>query len=380
MQFIGDIQLDYSDVLIVPQTTTINHRGEVEVERHFKQLEPDLGMGYIREFKCCPVMNANMTQTGTFEMASKLRLHGMIACIHKFYTAEEINNYFENNGWEGVTFFITVGLRNRDDEIQKLEDCSEHMWSILIDVPNAYIPDVESFVKEIRHHFPDRIIAVGNVCTGDRTQELIKAGANIVKVGIGPSGVCRTRHTTGCGRPQLSAVIECANAAHQVGGLIIADGGFTMPGDLCKAFVAGADICMSGSMFAGCDEAAGEVIKKIYRTNEYECCIETKERVVDGFTLVDEITLPDKPKYETKQFKEYYGMSSFRAQCENYGKKTTTGTSEGVESKLIPYTGPIEDTINNIKGALRSCGSYIGAKNIKSFSRQGSFYRVNRIQ
>ena len=372
MQIINDIQLDYNDVLIVPQTTTINHRGEVEVERRFKQLEPDLGMGYIRQFSCCPVMNANMTQTGTFEMASRLRLHGMIACIHKFYTAEEINNYFENNGWEGVTFFITVGLRNRDDEIQKLEDCSKHMWSILIDVPNAYIPEVESFVKEVRYHFPDRIIAVGNVCTGDRTQELIKAGANIVKVGIGPSQVCRTRHTTGCGRPQLSAVIECANAAHQVGGLIIADGGFNNIGDLCKAFVAGADICMSGSMFAGCDEAAGEVIYKMYRTNEYTYDNEPE----DESNYVN----PDRPIYEMKKFKEYYGMSSFRAQKENYGKKTTTGTSEGVESKLIPYTGPVIDTINNIKGGLRSCGSYIGAKSIKTFSRQGSFYRVNRIQ
>jgi len=373
MQIISDIQLDYNDVLIVPQTTTINHRGEVEVVRNFKQLEPDLGMGYIREFKCCPVMNANMTQTGTFEIASQLRLHNMIACIHKFYTAEEINNYFANNGWEGVTFFITIGLRNKNEEIKKLQDCRDHMWSILIDVPNAYIPDVEAYVKEVRKEFPDRIIAVGNVCTGDRTQELIKAGANIVKVGIGPSGVCRTRHTTGCGRPQLSAVIECANAAHQVGGLIIADGGFTMPGDLCKAFVAGADICMSGSMFAGCDEAAGEVIEKIYRTNEYS--------VNDDIDSYGEpIITPYQPIYETKKFKEYYGMSSFRAQCENYGKKTTTGTSEGVESKLIPYTGPIIDTINNIKGALRSCGSYIGAKSIKSFSRQGSFYRVNRIQ
>lgn len=380
MYILNDTQLDYSDVLIVPQTTTVNHRGEVEVERHFKQLEPDLGMGYIREFKCCPVMNANMTQTGTFEIASQLRLHHMIACIHKFYTAEEINNYFENSGWEGVTFFITIGLRNQAEEIQKLRDCSGHMWSILIDVPNAYIPDVEELVKFVRSEFPDRIIAVGNVCTGDRTQELIKAGANIVKVGIGPSGVCRTRHTTGCGRPQLSAVIECANAAHQVGGLIIADGGFTMPGDLCKAFVAGADICMSGSMFAGCDEAAGEVIEKMYRTNEYEfyeedCCTLTKPSTREWTEYH-----PDKPVYEMKKFKDYYGMSSFRAMCENYGKKTTTGTSEGVEGKLIPYTGPILDTINTIKGALRSCGSYIGAKSIKTFSRQGSFYKVNRIQ
>jgi GMP reductase len=366
MQIINDTQLDYSDVLIVPQTTTINHRGEVEVIRDFKQLPG---------FRCCPIMNANMTQTGTFEVAKALIFEGMIGCIHKFYTAEQICDFLDKEPECKFhkEFFITIGLRNQAEEVLKLRACKKYKeWSILIDVPNAYIPEVEDFVKHIRDEFPNRIIAVGNVCTSDRTQELIKAGANIVKVGIGPSAVCRTRHTTGCGRPQLSAVIECANAAHQVGGLIIADGGFTMPGDLCKAFVAGADICMSGCMFAGCDEAAGEVIYKMYRTNEYTYDNEPE----DESNYVN----PDKPIYEMKKFKEYYGMSSFRAQKENYGKKTTTGTSEGVESKLVPYTGPILDTINNIKGALRSCGSYIGAKSIKTFSRQGSFYRVNRVQ
>jgi len=389
MQFIGDTQLDYNDVLIVPQTTTINHRGEVEIERHFKQLELDLGMEYIEEFKCCPIMNANMTQTGTFEMAKKLIENNMIGCIHKFYTKEEILDFLKDDSpYNKKTFFVTIGLRNQDEEIEKLEyiEYTNFKHSILIDVPNAYIPAVEELVKRVRKTFPSRIIAVGNVCTGDRTQELIKAGANIIKVGIGPSAVCRTRHTTGCGRPQLSAVIECANAAHQVGGLIIADGGFTMPGDLCKAFVAGADICMSGSMFAGCDEAAGEVITKVFETNEYDNATWVDEKGFYHNTIDDPITDNgiiydlNKKRIETKKFKEYYGMSSFRAQCENYGKKTTTGTSEGVESKLILYTGPVKDTINNIKGALRSCGSYIGAKNIKNFSRQGSFYKVNRIQ
>ena len=375
MQFIGDIQLDYADVLIRPQTTNINHRGEVEVVRHFKQLEPDLGMGYIEEFRCCPVMNANMTQTGTFEVAKVLLENDMIGCIHKFYNSDEIRDFLTNNPQcNKKTFFVTIGLRNQDEEIKKLEDIefTNYKHSIMIDVPNAYIPDVEKLVKRVRKTFSQRIIAVGNVCTGDRTQELIKAGAQIIKVGVGPSQVCRTRHTTGCGRPQLSAVIECADAAHQVGGLIIADGGFNMPGDISKAFVAGADICMSGSMFAGCDEASGEIINKMYRTNEY---------TYDGHPEDESNYVnPDRPIYEMKKFKEYYGMSSFRAQKENYGKKTITGTSEGVESKLIPYTGPVIDTINNIKGGLRSTGSYIGAKNIKSFSRQGSFYRVNRVQ
>lgn len=386
MQIITDVQLDYSDVLIVPQTTIINHRGEVEVVRNFRQLEPDLGMGYIEEFKCCPVMNSNMTQTGNFEVAKKLLENDMIACIHKFYSSDEIRDFLTNNPQcNKKTFFVTIGLRNQDEEIKKLEDIefTNYRHSIMIDVPNAYIPDVEKLVKRVRKTFSQRIIAVGNVCTGDRTQELIKAGANIVKVGIGPSGVCRTRATTGSGRPQLSAVIDCANAAHQVGGLIIADGGFNDIGDLCKAFVAGADICMSGSMFAGCDEASGDIIKKVYKTNEVEVitCNKIDENAnpldydYDTYDIVETT-----PVYEIKKFKEYYGMSSFRAQCENYGERTTTGTSEGVECKLIPYTGQIIDTINNIKGGLRSCGSYIGAKNIKSFSRQGSFYKVNRIQ
>lgn len=377
VQLISEPQLDFNDVLIAPQATTINHRGEVEVVRNFKQLEPDLGMGYVEEFRCCPIMNANMTQMGTFEVAKVLLENEMIGCIHKFYTGDEIYDFLDKNPQcNKKTFFVTIGLRNAEEEFEKLEriEYSTFRHSIMIDVPNAYIPEVEKLVRDVRRAFPSRIIAVGNVCTGDRTQELIKAGANIVKVGIGPSGVCRTRHNTGCGRPQLSAVLECANAAHQVGGLIIADGGFTQIGDFCKAFVGGADICMSGAFFAGTDEASGEVIEKCYKTNEYSFYSTPSDEAntPDYF--------PDKPLYEVKRFKEYYGMSSFRAQQENYGEKTKTGTSEGVESKLIPYVGPLVDVINNIKGGLRSCGSYIGAKSIKHFSRQGSFYKVNRIQ
>ena len=186
--------------------------------------------------------------------------------------------------------------------------------------------------------------------------------------------VCDTRIKTGCGRPQLSAIIECANAAHQVGGYIIADGGFKTNADFCKALVAGADMCMSGSMFAGCDESNGKIIEKCFRTNEYEIEWEWDNLTENGIPYIG------KPKYEFKKFKEYYGMSSFRAQKENYGEVTKTGTSEGVEGKLIPYTGPIKITLDDIAGSLRSCGSYIGAKNIKSFSRQGMFYKVNRIK
>jgi len=365
----NDIQLDFDDVLIAPQTTTINHRGEVDIVRNFKYID----------MKCIPIISANMTQTGTVDVAEKLLEHGMCATLHKFYTTQELKDFIYKRVAQEheKNLFITVGKRNWEQEIEKLKDIDKNYafnFSVLLDVPNAYIPEIIDCVKQLRELFPNKVIAVGNVCSGDETQKLILAGANFVKVGIGPSQVCDTRIKTGCGRPQLSAIIECANAAHQVGGYIIADGGFKMNADFCKAFVAGADICMSGSMFAGCEEASGKVITKCYKTNEY-----TMDTDINNITGA-EIKTPDQPIFEYKKFKEYYGMSSFRAQKENYGKITTTGTSEGVECKLIPYTGYIQNTINDINGSLRSCGSYIGAKNIKNFSRQGMFYKVNRIK
>lgn len=371
----NDVQLDFDDVLIAPQTTTINHRGDVEIVREYKHLEV-CGV---------PIISANMTQTGTFAIASKLLENEFFATLHKFYKADQIIEFIKEQKEKDIIYggidgcgeyygnernlFITVGKRNWEEEFKKVEIVYKEtgaLVSVLLDVPNAYIPEIVDCVKQLRkfmnkQNFHGGLIAVGNVCSGDEVQKLILAGADFVKVGIGPSPVCDTRIKTGCGRPQLSAIIECANAAHQVGGYIIADGGFKTNADFCKALVAGADMCMSGSMFAGCEESNGEKIQKWYKTEE-----------VDPDTLKNKITY--------KFFKEYYGMSSFRAQRENYGKVTSTGTSEGVECKLVPYTGPIQTTINDICGSLRSCGSYIGAKSIKTFSRQGMFYRVNRIK
>lgn len=367
----NDIQLDFDDVLIAPQTTTINHRSEVEIIRNFSKIS----------LRCVPIMSANMTQTGTFNVARELLKNKMCATLHKFYTADQISEFIndiatnpdnksavDDNGVDNsvalARLFVTVGKRNWEKELQKLFDIDAKThagFSILLDVPNAYIPEITDCVKILRKKFPTKIIAVGNVCSGDETQKLILAGANLVKQGIGPSLICMTRNQTGCGRPQLSATIDCANAAHQVGGYVIVDGGFKQNGDFCKAFVAGADFCMSGSMFVGCEESDSNKVIKLIQTDE-----------IDPQT--------NKPIVEQKYFKEYYGMSSFRAQQENYGETTKSGTSEGVERKFVPFTGLIADTINDICGALRSCGSYIGAKNIKNFSRQGMFYKVNRIK
>lgn len=367
----NDIQLDFDDVLIAPQTTTINHRGEVDIIRNFQKIP----------LRCVPIMSANMTQTGTFNIARELLKNKMCATLHKFYNAEQIVDFIndiltnpnnksaiDDDGVENsiamARLFITVGKRNWGNELKKLSDIAAKTnagFSILLDVPNAYIPEITDCVKTLREKYPNKIIAVGNVCSGDETQKLILAGANLVKQGIGPSLICMTRNQTGCGRPQLSATIDCANAAHQVGGYVIVDGGFKQNGDFCKAFVAGADFCMSGSMFVGCEESDSAKVVRYIKTDEINP--ETKENII-----------------EEKYFKEYWGMSSFRAQQQNYGETTKSGTSEGVERKLVPFTGSICDTINDICGALRSCGSYIGTKNIKNFSRQGMFYKVNRIK
>lgn len=361
-----EIQLDFDDVLIEPRISTINHRAEVDIIRTFKDLK----------MRCVPIMSANMTQTGTFDVARELLKNKYCATLHKFYSASDIVAFLNSLSAEALEddkvdgciaarrLFLTVGVRKWESEVTRLETIKNACtadYSVLIDVPSAYIPRIKDCVHLLRQKFPEKVIAVGNVCTPEQAQELILAGANIVKVGIGPSVVCNTRIKTGCGRPQLSAILDCAPYVHVVGGYVIADGGIKENADFCKAFVAGADFCMSGSKLAGCAESAGEVIEKLYDTNEID---------------------PKTGKHIIKKelYKDFYGMSSLRAQDENYGETTKSGTSEGVESKLIPYTGPIINTLNDISGSLRSCGSYISAHNIEDFSKNGVFYRVNRIK
>ena len=189
--------------------------------------------------------------------------------------------------------------------------------------------------------------------------------------------ICNTRIKTGVGYPQYSSIKECCHDLTN-GQYIMADGGFKNPGDICKAFVAGADFCMTGSLFAGCTETSGEVIEKTVGSKlmKYE---EFKKTSV----LTDDIICKRGDDfYEVaiiERFKEYYGMSSFRAQRENYGEVTTYGTSEGVEHSLVPFTGNVINTINDINGSLRSCGAYIGYSTICDF-KEAQVVEVNRIK
>ena len=237
-----------------------------------------------------------------------------------------------------------------------------------MDIANGYSEHFAQHVKKVRDAFPHIVIIAGNVVTGEMTEELILNGADIIKVGIGPGSVCTTRIQTGVGYPQLSAVIECADAAHGLGGHIIADGGCTCPGDVAKAFAAGADFVMLGGMLAGHDEGGGEVIEKFYKTGEW---------VKDVMTIdtIERTSWSD--KIELKKFVKFYGMSSDAANTKHFGGLKDYRSSEGREV-LVPYRGSVSDTVQDLLGGIRSTCTYAGAMKLKQLSKCTTFVRCTQ--
>ena len=257
--------------------------------------------------------------------------------------------------------FISTGLRDDKEKLfSLLADKNFKIDKLCIDIANGYIPKLTDFVKEVRDKFPELLIMVGNIVTGDMTQDLILSGADIVKVGIGPGSVCTTRKLTGVGRPQLSAVMECSDAAHGVDGLICADGGCTCAGDVAKAFGAGADFVMLGGMFAGTDEASGELIEKTVETNE----------IIEENGTIRHLLKKEK-------YKLFYGMSSQLAQERHFGGMACYRASEGKVVE-VAYKGSIDNVMQEILGGIRSTMSYIGARRLKDIPKCTTFYRVNR--
>jgi GMP reductase len=301
-------------------------------------------------------MTANMATCGTFEMAKILSKHKIITTFHKYYSLEAYKEFFGSfktkKEVQYISNYIAFTIGIRDEDIQKIKQMQkaklmDHFAFICIDVPNGYLERFTDVVAMIRGMFPKHIIIAGNVVTNEMTEEIILSGADIVKVGIGPGSACTTRRMTGVGYPQLSAVIECADAAHGLNsgqgcGLIIADGGQQYPSCVAKAFAAGADFNMFGSMFSGFMESAGETVEK------------------DG-----------------KLYKEYFGSSSNHAMEKLYGKKEAHRASEG-RYTLVPLKGSVNDFLQDLFGALRSTGTYIGAATLKEFSKRATFMRVNR--
>ena len=342
MRIEENIKLDYSDVLFRPKRSTLESRKDVDLTRSYNFMEND--------YKGIPIMAANMDGVGTFQMADALGKLNLFTCLIKSYTVNEYVDFFDvDDKWLEVHQVrrqnyaaYTMGITDEAHEkFRKVYEQAPQIQYVCIDVANGYTRRFCDFVKMFRQTYKDITIIAGNVCTADQTQELILNGADIVKVGIGPGSVCTTRIQTGVGYPQLSAVIECADAAHGLGGHIIADGGCTTPGDVAKAFGAGADFVMLGGMLAGHDEGGGKVVTK-----------------------------------KKKQFVEFYGMSSDKANIKHFGGLKKYRTSEGRNVK-IPYRGSIDTTVQDILGGLRSTCTYVGAAGLKQLSKCTTFVRCN---
>lgn len=331
-----EIKLGFKDVMFRPKRSTLKSRSLVKLERTFRLLHTKT------EWSGIPVMAANMDTVGTFEMAAALHKLKLFTAIHKHYNIQEWGE-FMNNASEGIEDFIAVSTGTSNADMNKLTQIFEghpRLRFLCIDVANGYSEHFVAFVKQARKKFPDKVIIAGNVVTGEMVEELLLSGADIIKVGIGPGSVCTTRVKTGVGYPQLSAIIECADAAHGLGGLIVSDGGCTTPGDVAKAFGAGADFVMLGGMLAGHDESGGELIEK------------------DG-----------------RRFKLFYGMSSATAMEKHMGGVADYRASEG-KTVEVPYRGKVEYTIADILGGLRSTCTYVGASQLKELSKRTTFIRV----
>ena len=368
MRIERDVKLDYADVLFRPKRSEIGSRKDVDLHREYNFRNSG------KTYKGIPIMAANMDGVGTFDMALPLAKKGMFTCLAKSYQPAEIWDWLNNHTNKDdlrQTVAVSTGITDIDlERIDKTLSLSRSIDYVCIDVANGYSERFIDFVKRFRDNHPNVTIIAGNVVTPDITEELILNGADIVKVGIGPGSVCTTRIKTGVGYPQLSAVIECADAAHGLGGHIIADGGCTCPGDVAKAFAAGADFVMLGGMLAGHDEGGGEVITKQYQTNQI---------INSGFKLGDKYISPNgvNLQIEEKQYVKFYGMSSKAANEKHFGGLKEYRSSEGREV-LVPYRGEVGKTIQDILGGLRSTCTYAGAIRLKHLSKCTTFVRCTQ--
>ena len=346
----NDPKLDFDDVLIRPKRSELGSRKDVDLEREFTFLHS------LDKYIGIPILAANMDTIATIDMADALRNHQLGVALHKHYSVDELVAYFEkvedehtklNRREDGKdTVFYSMGILDSDKE--KLSEFLERKFSfdlpyLCVDVANGYSERFAGVIKELRETYPDTTIMAGNVVTGEMTEQLILSGADIVKVGIGPGSVCTTRKMTGVGYPQLSAIIECADSAHGLGGLVCADGGCKVPGDVAKAFAAGADFVMLGGMLAGHTECGGEVWSE---NGDYPLM-------------------------------KFYGMASTDAMEKHSGGVADYRAAEG-KSVWVPHRGSVDDTVKAVLGGIRSACTYTGARRLKDLSKCTTFIQVNR--
>ncbi|XP_075425153.1 GMP reductase 2 [Ascaphus truei] len=333
----NDVKLDFKDVLVRPKRSTLKSRSEVDLSRSFTFRNSG------QSYHGIPIIAANMDTVGTFQMARALSKFCLFTAIHKHYTAQEWKDFAASDPDCLEHVAVSSGTGQSDfQQLEKIVAAVPRIRYICLDVANGYSEQFVQHVKDVRARFPEHTIMAGNVVTGEMVEELILSGADIIKVGIGPGSVCTTRKKTGVGYPQLSAVIECADAAHGLNGHIISDGGCSCPGDVAKAFGAGADFVMLGGMLSGHTESGGETIEK-----------------------------------NGKKYKLFYGMSSETAMQKHAGGVAEYRASEG-KTVEVPFRGDVEHTIRDILGGIRSTCTYVGAAKLKELSRRTTFIRVTQ--
>ncbi|TAG00476.1 MAG: GMP reductase [Betaproteobacteria bacterium] len=339
MRIEEELKLDFKDVLFRPKRSTLGSRAKVDLLRQYTFRHSGASSESV------PIIAANMDTVGTFEMAAALGKHGMHVALHKHYSIDDYVAFFNaSNAASNAHAFYSLGILEHDLEKFKAvrAKTGDEIKFVCIDVANGYTETFIDFVRKFRDAFPKITMMAGNVVTADITEALILAGADIVKVGIGPGSVCTTRKMTGVGYPQLSAIIECADAAHGLGGHITGDGGCTVPGDVAKAFGAGADFVMLGGMLAAHDESGGEIVQK-----------------------------------EGKTYRKFYGMSSDVAMEKYAGGVAKYRASEG-KAVTLEARGPVDNTVQEILGGLRSTCTYVGARKLKDLSKCTTFVRVTQ--
>jgi len=332
----NEIKLGFKDVMIRPKRSTLKSRSQVSLERTYTFRNSK------RTWTGVPIIAANMDTVGTFEAARVMAEYKMLTAVHKHYSVEQWQSFLTDIDKSLLPHvMVSTGTSEADyEKLKQILSLDAGLEFVCIDVANGYSEHFVEFLRRVRAEYQQITIVAGNVVTGEMAEELLLSGADIVKVGIGPGSVCTTRVKTGVGYPQVSATIECADAAHGLNGHVISDGGCSCPGDVSKAFGAGADFVMLGGMLAGHDESGGELIEE-----------------------------------GGNQFKLFYGMSSDTAMGKYHGGVANYRASEGKTVK-VPYRGPLATTLMDIQGGVRSTCTYVGAAALKELSKRTTFIRV----
>jgi len=332
MRIENDVKLDFEDVLIRPKRSDAPSRKNVILERTFKMPHSN------NTLTCIPICASNFDTVGSVKMAQALVKQNLLCCLHKFYNSCQLVNFFASDSSRNT--FYTLGIKEADFEKLNVVNYQIPIKRICLDAANANTKFFVQRVQQLREKYKDAIIMAGNTCVPEMVQELLLEGVDIIKIGTGSGSACITRLMTGCGYPQLSSIIECADAAHGLNGLICSDGGCKTSGDIAKAFGGGADFLMLGGMLAGTEECEGEWIE-------------------EGL--------------------KFYGMSSKEAQELHYNGVPDYAVAEG-DCQIIPRKGPVEKVIKDILGGLRSTCTYVGSNSLKDLSKCTTFIRVNRIK